>query len=145
MRPLNIWVRVCVGAVAFATALGGLHGQSVAQDAESHDESEGLVEVFTRYQGTLVLRSPTGSTVPVHITVKELHLSGHERNIPIHQQGFYIANLRWGSMSSEVGNQSGIRRAGDFWTVEEGAHMTVRIKTPGEEAFLQIITIQPVP
>src|SRR5260370_6085343 len=104
-----------VAAVLFAMTLAGLRGEFVAaQGAGNQNEGERSVEVATRFTETMVVPTRTGTNVPFRVTLKEWHLAGHERNISIPEQGFYIAQLRWGAISTQIGDKTEIRHPWDF-------------------------------
>lgn len=137
----NKCAHAAVAAIVFAVVPTGMRQFVAAQHTDKQNQSQGVAEVLTRFAETLELSTHTGVTAPLRVTLKEWHLTGHERNISIPEQGFYIAHLRWGAISTQIGDKSEIRHPGDFWTVEQGARMVVRIKAPGEEALLQTLTV----
>jgi hypothetical protein len=140
----NKWAHAAVAVVVFAMVLTCLQRQPIAaQDAPNENQGEGVAEVVTRFADTLALPTRTGATVPLRVTLKEWHLAGHERDISLPEQGFYVAHLRWGSISTRIGDKFEVRHPGDFWTVEQGGRMVVRIKRPGEEALLQTLAVSP--
>ena len=126
-------------AFVFVVILAVPEGLFVA--AQNQNEDERSREVATRFTDTMIVPTRTGSTIPFRVTLKEWHLAGHERDISIPEQGFYIAQLRWGAISTQIADKREIRNPGDFWAVEQGTHMVVRIKSPGEEALIQTFSV----
>jgi hypothetical protein len=128
-----------VSAFVFVMILAVPEGLFVA--AQNQNEDERSREVATRFTDTMIVPTRTGTTIPFRVTLKEWRLAGHERDISIPQQGFYIAQLRWGAISTQIADKREIRHPGDFWAVQLGAHMIIRIKAPGEEALIQTFSV----
>ena len=142
MSETGKFAHVFVIAVVFAMMVAGLREEFVAaQDARTQNESEPSAEVSTRFTETMVVPTRTGTPVSFRVALKEWHLAGHERNFTIPEQGFYIAQLRWGEISTQIGEKSEIRHAGDFWSVQEHTAMLIRLKAPREETLIQTFSV----
>jgi hypothetical protein len=55
----------------------------------------------------------------------------------------YLAHLASGDVVTEIAGKSETRHAGDFWTVDKGARMLVRIAAPQESAIIQTLVVSP--
>lgn len=116
-----------------------------AQKSNGAEHDRGITEVTTRFTGTMSLPRTKGPATPLRVELKEWHLAGQDVPIEMHDQGFYIAYLAWGNVSTEIGGTTTVRKPGDFWTVDKGARMVVTIKKPGEEALIQAFLVNPGP
>lgn len=115
-----------------------------AQEKESVGGYErGIAEVTTRYADTVALARAKGAPTHLRVEFKEWHLAGQSHPIELPEQGFYVAQLVWGNVSTLSGDTSTVRKPGDFWTVEKGVRMVVTIKKPGEEALIQTFSVNP--
>jgi hypothetical protein len=101
------------------------------------------VETSTRFADTLRLTTAKGAGVPLHVEFKEWNVSRSAGGTELPQQGFYIAHLASGEVVTEIGGKSETRHPGDFWIVDKGARMLVRIKAPREAAILQTLAVSP--
>ena len=142
MSHIGKFAHVFVVAAVLAIMAVGLREKSVAaQEAGSQNEGERSVEVSTRFAETMAVPTRAGTPVSFRVTLKEWHLAGHERNFTIPEQGFYIAQLRWGEISTQIGEKSEIRHPGDFWVVQERTAMVIRMKAPREDALIQTFSV----
>jgi len=82
--------------------------------------------------------------VPLNVEFKEWHVIGGGRSTALPEQGFYVAHLVSGQMTTKMGDKTQLRHPGDFWTIEKGIRMVIQIKPPTESAALQTIAITPV-
>jgi hypothetical protein len=108
--------------------------------AEAQDTE---VESSTRFSDTLRLTTPKGAALPLHVEFKEWNVTRNVRGTELPQQGFYIAHLASGEVVTEIGGKSETRHPGDFWTVDKGARMLVRMKAPRESAIIQTLVVAP--
>lgn len=142
MNQIGKFTHVFVALAVFLVMVIGPQKEFfAAQDARPQNESEPSVEVSTRITETMVVPTRTGTPVSFRVTLKEWHLAGHERNFTITEQGFYIAQLRWGEISTQIGEKSEIRHPGDFWVVQERTSMVIRMKAPREDALIQTFSV----
>ncbi len=95
----------------------------------------------TRFSAVMSVPA-AGAAAPVHVEVKNWYVRA-PKALQLSAQGFYIAELRSGTVVTEIAGKSEKRRAGDFWTVGAGVPMTVTIAPRGEAAQLQTIAINP--
>jgi hypothetical protein len=101
------------------------------------------IEASTRFSDTLRLTTPKGAGVPLHVEFKEWNVTRSAGGTELPVQGFYIAHLASGEVVTEIGGKSETRHPGDYWTVDKGARMLVRIKAPREAAILQTLAVSP--
>jgi hypothetical protein len=143
----NKLIRAAVAAIVFAWPAADLRWQPVQAQERSKEKSgrnhaEG-VEVATHFSGTLKPTNPKGAIVPLHVEFKEWDVTGGGRSMELPDQGFYVAHLVSGEMTTKIRDKSQLRHPGDFWTVEKGTRMVVQIKPPTESALLQTIAVSP--
>ncbi len=105
--------------------------------------NENAVAETTRFAETLRLTAPKGATVPLRVEFKEWYLTRNASGTELPEQGFYIACLASGEVITVISGKSEPRHPGDFWTVDKGARMLVRIKPPREAAILQTPSVSP--
>jgi hypothetical protein len=143
----NQLIRVAVAAIVFALPAVELRWQAVQAQERSKEKSERNyaegVEVATHFSGTLKPTNLKGSTVPLHVEFKEWDVTGGGRSIELPDQGFYVAHLVSGEITTKMRDKSQLRHPGDFWTVEKGTRMVIQIKPPTESALLQTIAVRP--
>lgn len=143
----NKLIRMAIAAVVFASTATGLRwqlaqAQGKAQEKSGEHRAEGL-EAVTRFSETLKATNPKGASVPLHVEFKDWDITGGGRGVEFPEQGFYVAHLVTGDITTEIGGKSEARHPGDFWTVEKGSRMAVQITPPSESAYLQTITVRP--
>lgn len=114
-----------------------------AQEKGGGEQGRGIAEVTTQLSQTMAPARTKGPATPLRVELKQWHLAGQDLPIEIPNQGFYVAHLVWGDVSTEIAGVSTVRNPGDFWTVEKGAKMVITIKAPGEEALLQTFSVNP--
>jgi hypothetical protein len=114
-----------------------------AQESAGAEHGSGIADVTTRFADTVSLVRAKGAPTPLRVEFKEWHLAGQGLPIELRDQGFYVAQLVWGNVSTQIGDTSTVRKPGDFWTVEKGQRMIVTIKKPGEEALIQTFAVNP--
>jgi hypothetical protein len=143
----NKLIRMAVAAVVFASTASGLRWQLARAQGKTKEKSgqyraEG-VEAVTRFSETLKLTNPKGASVPLYVEFKDWDVTGGGRGTELPDQGFYVAHLVTGDITTEIGGKSELRHPGDFWTVEKGTRMVVQITPPSESAYLQTIAVGP--
>lgn len=143
----NKLIYMAVGAIIFPLTAAELRWQPVQAQERSKEKSERNyaegVEVATHFSGTLKPTNPNGRTVPLHVEFKEWDINGGGRSMELPDQGFYVAHLVSGEITTKMGDKFQLRHPGDFWTVEKGIRMVIQIKPPAESAFLQTIAVSP--
>ena len=143
----NKLIRVAAAAIVFALPAAVLRWQPAQAQEKTKEKSERNraegVEVATRFSETLKPTNLKGATVRLHVEFKDWDVTGGGRRTELLDQGFYIAHLVSGVITTEIGGKSQLRHPGDFWTVEKGTRMVVQIKPPSESAFLQTIAVSP--
>jgi hypothetical protein len=101
------------------------------------------VESSTRFADTLRLTTTKGASVPLRVEFREWNVTRNDRGTELPQQEFYIAHLASGEVVTEIGGKSETRHPGDFWRVEKGERMLVRIKAPRESVVIQTLVVGP--
>jgi hypothetical protein len=128
--------RAAVARIVFAVLLAVPPRRSAeAQNAE--------IESSTRFADTLGLKTPKGATAPLHVEFKEWNVTRNARGTELPQQGFYIAHLESGEVVTEIAGKAETHHPGDFWTVDKGERMLVRIKAPREAVIIQTLAVGP--
>jgi quercetin dioxygenase-like cupin family protein len=89
------------------------------------------------YEGNTTVTAKNGATEPVHISVQSWGISGPEHEIPL--QGFYVAHLLSGQILATINGQTAQHLPGDYWTVNAGASM--KVKVVGEVAVLETTVV----
>jgi hypothetical protein len=100
-------------------------------------------EVATRFSNVVRARNAKGSEVPLKVEVKNWTVSRSARAFEMPEQGFYVAQLISGRITTEIAGKSTDRNPGDFWVVEKGQRMAISMKRPRESAGLQTIAVSP--
>jgi quercetin dioxygenase-like cupin family protein len=84
-----------------------------------------------------------GATQAVHLSVQSWGIAGERggkgtaQEIPL--QGFYVAHLLSGDISTTIAGQTTQHLPGDYWTIKSGA--TMQVKVLGEYAMLETIVV----
>ena len=143
----NKLIYVAVAVIVSASTPASLSWQAVQAQELSKEKSEKNhlegVEVTTPFSGTLKPTNPKGATVSLHVEIKKWDITGGDRSMELPDQGFYVAHLVSGDITTKMGDKSQLRHPGDFWTVEKGTRMVVQIKPPNESAFLETVAVSP--
>jgi hypothetical protein len=130
--------RGAIVAAFLTLPIVGSTSRLIAAQADPIPAAE--VKTTTRFSNPVTLPTPKGP-VPLHVEVKDWYLAGHGRAVEISAQGFYIANLQSGDVVTQIGGKSEPRRPGDFWAVDKGVAMIVKVN--GEGAILETFAISP--
>ncbi len=70
---------------------------------------------------------PGGSVAAMEVEVKDWSVSKAPNGLQIPAQGFYVAQLLSGVVTTDIKGKSETRKPGDFWTVDAGSPMTVAL------------------
>lgn len=128
-------------------AVGLLWPSAVAQEKKVEKKSGSgrdlQIEVITRFAETMRIPKEKGAAVPLRVEYKEWHITREERGTEFPEQGFYVAQLIAGVITTEIGGKSVQHVPGDFWTVEKGLRMVVKMKLHRETAIIQTIAVSP--
>jgi hypothetical protein len=100
-------------------------------------------EVATRFSDILRLKNAKGGAVPLKVEVKEWTVTRSARPFEMPDQGFYIAHLTSGNITTDIAGKTTDRHEGDFWVVEKGQRMAISMKRPQESVGLQTIAVSP--
>jgi quercetin dioxygenase-like cupin family protein len=98
------------------------------------------VEIATRFQGSLALGSPEKRGDSPEVSIRVWTIYDHQRIERFSEQGFIIAHLRAGELTTVINGTRQERREDEFWTVPEGA--TMSIETDRDTATLQTWAIR---
>lgn len=95
------------------------------------------------FEGNATITAKNGTVQPVHVSVHSWGISGNRgKNDAAHEiplRGFYIAHLLSGAISSTIDGQTTGHMPGDYWAVNPGASMQVKVL--GEYAVLETIVV----
>jgi hypothetical protein len=132
----NTMTRAAIAGLVLAMllALPSRH-PAQAQDA--------AVESSTRFSDTLRLTTPKGAALPLHVEFRDWNVTRNANGTELPLQGLYLAHLASGDVVTLIAGKSETRHAGDFWTVDKGARMLVRIAAPQESAIIQTLVVSP--
>ena len=129
------------------TALGLSWPSVVAQERKPTSKSGAYrgtqTEVITRFADTLRIAKPKAAVVSLRVECKEWHVTREKEGMELPEQGFYVAQLLAGVIATEIDGKSAERVPGDFWTVEKGSRMVVKMKIHRETAIIQTIAVSP--
>jgi hypothetical protein len=104
------------------------------------------VTASTRLSEQLEVPRPQRARVSVRAELGTWQLRGATREIRVPPQGFYIAELGNGTVTTIINGKETERTAGDVWAVEAGETMTVRITNPKQQsALLHVFSVRPIP
>jgi hypothetical protein len=88
---------------------------------------------------------PGGSVAAMEVEVKDWLVPKAPSGLQIPAQGFYVAQLLSGVVTTDIKGKSETRKPGDFWTVDAGSSMSVTLAPRKESAQLRMITLSSVP
>lgn len=100
-----------------------------------------------RFSETLVVPRKEGPGLRVRTELGTWRLQSAAREIAVPAQGFYVAELRNGDVTTSVGvgGKEQLRHTGDIWTVAAGQTMIVKLVRPVQQnAMLRILSLAPV-
>lgn len=114
------------------------------QKPEAEASSSGEApEVATRFSDILRLKNVKGAAVPLKVEVKRWTVTRSARAVEMPGQGFYIVQLIWGNITTDIAGKTAARHTGDFWVVEKGQRMAISMQRPQESVGLQTIAVSP--
>ena len=129
----NAWKSACWSAPLIAF----LFHAAAAEDLS-------LKQIF---QGTMIVRTQGRDSVNVFLSIQSWGITGDRRGGSVLQeiplQGFYLARLRSGEITSTIGGVTTHRSAGDYWDVGPGA--TMQVKALGDYAMLETTVVSKNP
>jgi hypothetical protein len=99
-----------------------------------------LFDIATRFEGSLALGSPEKRGDAPEVSIRVWTIYDHQRIDRFAEQGFIIAHLRAGELITVINGARQERREDEFWTVPEGA--TMSIETDRDTATLQTWAIR---
>jgi len=108
--------------------------------AQSADEP---LRSVTRFSEMMSVPVAGGPAAPLRVAIKDWNLVATPKPFEVPAQGFYIVQLRSGTVITEIAGKSERRKAGDFWTVAAGVAMGVTLAPHGEAAQLETIAVNP--
>jgi quercetin dioxygenase-like cupin family protein len=89
------------------------------------------------FEGNAKVTAKDGATQAAHVSVQSWRIAGQEEELPL--RGFYVAHLLSGQITTTIDGQTIEHLPGDYWTVNAGASM--RVKVVGEVAVLETIVV----
>lgn len=131
------------GLVLVAVAVALCWDLAFTQQQGATDKGHDEIQVATRFAGLLRPTTATGVPVPLHVEFKEWRVTRRPRGIEFPVQGFYIAHLFSGVITTEIAGKSVLRSPGDFWTVSDGVRMVVTMQEHHEAAIIQTLVVSP--
>ena len=145
---LQRWARLTTIAALLLISQGPLrvaHAQEEkTQKTDKSAETErGISEVTTQFSEVLAPARTKGPATPMRVELKRWHLAGQGVPIEIHEPGFYVAQVVWGNVTTEVAGTTTHRAPGEFWSVEKGSKIVITIQKPGEDALIQTFSVNP--
>jgi len=116
--------------------------QAAAQDGDVVKMLAPGVAATTRFSENLEV--PKGEAkVGLHVELGSWRLSSATREIRVPPQGFYIADLRNGTVLTVIGGLEKRRHTGEMWAVQPGESMVVKMTEPKQQnVMLHIILIR---
>ena len=112
----------------------------LAQQEQDEDHPQPRIDVFERFDGSVNLRAPNGSTRVAGVVVHNWGIPNSQTISSFPLQGFLVMELRGGEMTTVIDGERTEREAGSFWVVPERASLTVI--TGNDTAALQVTAIQ---
>jgi quercetin dioxygenase-like cupin family protein len=95
------------------------------------------------FEGNTTAPARNGTAQPIHVSVQSWGIGGERgqdgppQDIPL--RGFYVAHLLSGHISATMDGQTAEHLPGDYWTVNAGATMQVKVR--GEFAMLETTVV----
>ena len=100
------------------------------------------VDVATRFDNSLALGPPEKRSDTPSVSVRVWTIYDHQRIERFQETGFIVAHLRAGELVTVINGVRQERNEDDFWTVPEGA--TMSLETDRDTATLQTWAIRKV-
>jgi hypothetical protein len=98
----------------------------------------GSLSSSTTFEGNVSTPAKDGTAQTVHITIQTWSIGGRGyEQLPL--RGFYVAHLLSGPMAVTMGEQAAEHLPGDYWAVEPGG--TMQVKVHGDVAVLETIVL----
>jgi hypothetical protein len=113
---------------------------AIALAAEEHVAAP--TSATSRYSGVAMVKAPAAKAgTQFRVEVKDWQLVATEKGVKLPVSGFYIAQLKAGTIDTEIAGKKEHRNAGDFWTVAAGETMIISFPPHAESARIQVIAI----
>jgi hypothetical protein len=147
LMPNNVLLRnPRTTILVLLTAVGLFWPSAAAQEKKPEKNSvadRSQIEVITRFADTLRIPKGKEAQVPLRVECKEWHVTREEQGSEFPQQGFYVAQLLAGVITAEIDGKPAQHVPGDFWIVDKGSRMVVKMKLHRETAIIQTIAVSP--
>jgi hypothetical protein len=95
------------------------------------------------FDGVTTTRTDAGAPVDIRLSIQSWGIKGDRRapgapqEIPL--QGFYLAHLLSGEVTTTIGQETTRHSPGDYWAVKPGA--TMQVKALGDYAMLETTVV----
>jgi len=136
----RLWIpplMIAVWALALAAA------QAAPGDSDGVKTLAPGVAATSRYAEELEVPKGAQAKVSLHVELGSWLLSSATREIRVPSQGFYIADLRNGTVLTVIGGQEKRRHTGELWAVQPGESMVVKLTEPKQQnVLLHILLIR---
>lgn len=117
-----------------------LAASAAAQEAQDEAAPNALAPQ-TRFDGSVHLQSATkGVPRDVSVVARKWIIHGQQHVARFPEDGFLIVHLHSGKVTTVIDGKETAREPGDFWTVPQGASMSVAVTS--ESALLEIVKTQ---
>jgi hypothetical protein len=98
----------------------------------------------SRFSGLAMVKAPAAKAgTQFRVEIKDWQLIATEQAVKLPVAGFYIAQLKSGTVDTEIAGKKERRNAGDFWTVAAGETMMISFPPHAESARIQVIAVAP--
>lgn len=136
------WITLLLIAV-WMPALAAAQAESADKDKDGVKMLATGVAATTRHSEKLEVPKGAQAKVDLYVELGSWRLSSATREIRVPPQGFYIADLRNGTVLTVIGGQEKRRDTGELWAVQPGESMIVKIIDPKQQnALLHILLIR---
>jgi hypothetical protein len=133
------------GIVAILTLglLGPASAAAQQRTAARPVQSEGQLNTLVpeqRFDGVANIRTKKGATASLHVVVRKWEIHGNQSVKRFPEEGFLIVHLHSGKVVTIINGQEMARASNSFWTVPDGASMSVRVTS--ESAALEVTSVR---
>jgi len=141
-RSFGLWALAlpCVAMIVVYTTMPLAQQKPATGTAAVSAEAP---EVATRFSEVLRPKNAKGTVVALKVEMKQWRLSRSDQAFAMPDQGFYLAHLISGEITTEIDGKSVAHHPGDFWVVEKGQRMAISMQLPHESAVLQTVALNP--
>lgn len=127
--------RILLILIGFLIVEGFLTTVTLAQQGGSVESQPVPLKPLERFDGTIML-----GTRELHVLIHNWIIPNAQQLPQFPQEGFMIAQLRAGTLTTVINDERRERREGEFWTVPAGSSMAV--ETGDDAAILQTMVAE---